>query len=382
MTAPEDPRKDALLSHMSRSGLPATALHGLDAIGFFGLSTPLSGSSSIADAHAFFRQVHIGGTRLVLNHPLATELAESLLSEVNDEQETITGVDGNPIRLYISSPKEEKTQPRKCVVFLHAGAMAFFSTCTSAFQAWCRLLARERLRVVAVDFRNAVCSPTPNEADNAHGNGSSHPFPAGLNDAVSALQWLADRDDVYEITVIGDSGGANLALTSCVRLAKQAGAAHPKIVGAVSWDPYIAGPLTWQSYRDQTDLPSLVENDGACFPSANLVHMGRVYTPEEKDWTNGEAWPLFLSDQEIDLLPQTFVHTSELDSLRDEGEKLADMLKRRGKLGKHVREQSVTHALHHYAPSLGMSGVMERAAKSVAEFALRAGGSEMEKGVG
>lgn len=57
--------------------------------------------------------------------------------------------------------------------------------------------------------------------------------------------------------------------------------------------------------------------------------MRRLYRPEEKDWTNGEAWSLFLSDLRTDLLPHTFVHTTELDSLWDEGEKLADMLKRR-----------------------------------------------------
>lgn len=379
-------KKALLLAHMQRSGLSADVLHGLDAISFFRLSSPLSPTSSLADTHAHFRGIHIAGMRLVLNHPRVIDYAASFLSTVVETRATIVGIDGNLIPLYITSPKSKSPSPRKCVLYLHSGAMGMFSTTAAAYRAWCRLLARDGLRVVAVDFRNCVCSPTMKEEDNGNGMGEAYPFPAGLNDCVYALKWLASQEDVDSITVVGESGGANLALGTCVRLAKQCKHGnkmlkqqYDKVCGVVSWDPYVAGPSVWRSWsEEESDMPSLLENNGAGFPSTELFHMGVMYTPEEKDWTNGEAWPLFLTDEEVDLLPKTVVHTSGLDSLRSEGDTVAEMLEKRGKLEEHVRHEGRTHTLYVYGPALGMVGLMEAAAKSVAEKALRAGPNDNE----
>lgn len=369
-------RKQAILGHMKHCGLPHDVLHALDKLSFFSVSSPFSPSSSVEDAVTYFRQIHVLGMQNVLNSPLVIDYASSLLSHVSESEQLIHSVDGNDIRVFITTPKEthNATVPRKYVLYLHSGAMAIFSTGAAGYRAWCRLIAREGLSVVAVEFRNCAFS--------LDDNCTAHPFPAGLDDCVSALKWLAARDDVDDITVVGESGGGNLALTTCVRLAKQdtAGKYHyySKVSGIVSWDPYVAGPATWRSWNDQTDLPSLKENNGACIFSPDLFHMGRMYTPEEDDWTNGEAWPLFLTDDEIDLLPQTVVHTSELDSFRDEGVKLTVMLEKRKRLKKHVRHERTTHTVHTYAPAMGMTEKMEEAAKSVAGFALR-GASEKEK---
>lgn len=323
------------------------------------------------------------GTRFVLNLPHIIDYAKSLLSSVNERKQVITGVDGNDIDLYVTVPKETESDcasamvqlPKKYVLFLHGGAMAVFSTGAATWRVWSRLIAKEGLGVVSVDFRNCVSSP---------GDGSAHPFPAGLNDCVSALKWLCEQPSVQHITVIGESGGANLAISTCVRFAKTQAKAKTKVSGIVAMDPYIAGPFIWRNWRERAqDFSSLTEHDGACFPSDDMLNMGRVYTPEEKDWTNGEAWPLFLKDEEIDLLPKTVVYTSELDSLRSEGEKLVDMLQRRGRLRKHVRCERMTHTIHGYAPAIGMMERTAKAAKGVAEFALSSGASsekEKEKG--
>jgi len=235
--------------------------------------------------------------------------------------------------------------------------MALLSAKGGTYRAWTRLLARDGLVVVSVDFRNSS------------GVGAKQPFPAGVNDCVSALGWLADRPEVDDITVHGESGGANLTIATCVRAAKQ-GVAQDKVTGAIPWNPYIAGPVHWGQWED-APYASLHANNGAGFPVPDLIHFARTYTPNEADWRNGEAWPTFLTDEELALMPPTALHTNDLDTLRDEGIEFGQRLARVGKLVSHVNHMGATHALHVYTPIFGAHDITELAAKQVTAFALR-----------
>src|SRR5271154_242458 len=85
------------------------------------------------------------------------------------------------------------------VVYCHAGGFALGTLDTDHRQC-VELARRGRCTVVSVDYR---LSP-------------EHPYPAALDDAVTALRWVADNAtelgvDAARIAVAGSSAGATLA---------------------------------------------------------------------------------------------------------------------------------------------------------------------------
>ncbi|HEY4249718.1 MAG TPA: alpha/beta hydrolase [Roseomonas sp.] len=86
-----------------------------------------------------------------------------------------------------------------CLLYLHGGGWVFGDLDTH--DGVCRRLANDaRCCVIAVDYRLAP----------------EHPFPAAIDDAATALRWVAQhaatlRIDATRIAVGGDSAGGNLA---------------------------------------------------------------------------------------------------------------------------------------------------------------------------
>lgn len=350
---PVDPE---VYAYMKAHGMPERLLEGMSGIGFFAnISSPLTDDSTLEDIHEFAAMAEAAYGMFDLPHVVA--YADGILDDVLEEEVTVTGVDGNDVPLIINTPKG--STPSKAILFLHGGGMALLSAKVAMYRAWSRLLARDGLLVVSVDFRNSS------------GIGAREPFPAGLNDCVTGLEWLAARPEIEEITIHGESGGANLAIATSVRAAKQ-GVAQDKVTGTVPWAPYIAGPAHWGVWQHAA-YASLRDNNGAGFPTQDLIHFARTYTPSEPDWHNGEAWPTFLTDEEIDLMPPVALHTNDLDTLRDEGIEFSQRLAEAGKLVSHLNHMGTTHAIHVYTPVFGIFDVTELAAKSVTAFALRNG---------
>jgi acetyl esterase len=93
----------------------------------------------------------------------------------------------------------------------------------SHYQAWGRLLAiQSGCCVFLVDFRNSLM---PGVVDSEHSSGEIAEYPGGLNDCVSGLRYLHEhvaefgvaRDKLF---LAGESGGANLAISTAMRLNK------------------------------------------------------------------------------------------------------------------------------------------------------------------
>lgn len=98
-------------------------------------------------------------------------------SGVVEETVTILGTDRNEIDLFISTPIGAKC-PLPCIYHIHGGGMVL-STADSAYYVETRnRLAALGMIVVGVQFRNAAGKLGP------------HPFPAGLNDCMSGLEWV------------------------------------------------------------------------------------------------------------------------------------------------------------------------------------------------
>jgi acetyl esterase len=217
--------------------------------------------------------------------------------------EVIRGVDGNDIVLFVHRPARVE-EPLPAVVHLHGGSMVMIEAASVGCARWRDELAAVGLVVVGVEFRNGGGKLGP------------HPFPAGLNDCASALQWLSDnraRLGVSTIVVSGESGGGNLALATALK-AKQDGCVDD-IDGVYALCPSISN-----AYATKTpELPSPYENDGYFITCHDLAINARVYDPAGGNATNPLAWPYFASAADLQGLPPHVISVNELDPLRDEG---------------------------------------------------------------
>ena len=222
---------------------------------------------------------------------------------VTRSEETITGVDGNDITLYIHRPSRTDG-PMPCVVHTHGGGMAILSATGENYVRWRDDLAATGMVVVGVEFRNAAGKLGP------------HPFPAGLNDCASAAQWaIANRDalGVSDIVISGESGGGNLSIATALK-AKQDGWID-EIAGVYTQCPYISG-----AYADPpAELTSLFENDNYFLNVENMGALAKTYDPDGTNATNPLAWPMHAATDDLVGLPPHVISVNQLDPLRDEG---------------------------------------------------------------
>ncbi len=119
------------------------------------------------------------------------------IENVERRTEVIQGVDGNDIKLYVHEPKDA-SGPVPCVYHIHGGGMVMLEAAGSAPTRWRDELSAVGMVVVGVEFRNGA------------GRLGNHPFPAGLNDCMSGLQWTFDNKatlGISRIVVSGESGG-------------------------------------------------------------------------------------------------------------------------------------------------------------------------------
>jgi len=148
------------------------------------------------------------------------------------------------------------------------------------------------------------------------GNLGNPPFPAGLNDCASGLQWVAANKaalGVSTITVSGESGGGNLTLATTLK-AKRDG--YLDIIdGVFAQCPYIS-----RAYAEPpADLPSLTENDQYFLGCENMGGIAKLYDLGGPDATNPLAWPSYATVDDLAGLPPHVISVNELDPLRDEG---------------------------------------------------------------
>ncbi|MFM2077937.1 MAG: esterase, partial [Actinomycetota bacterium] len=124
-----------------------------------------------------------------------TMFAASLppIAGVQRSIEVIKGVDGNDITLYIHRP-EGVEGPLPGLLHLHGGGMTILEASGTSYQRWRDHLAASGLVVCGVEFRNASGKLGP------------YPFPAGLNDCSSALQWFAEHRERLGVGSIVVSG--------------------------------------------------------------------------------------------------------------------------------------------------------------------------------
>ncbi|WP_185981878.1 alpha/beta hydrolase [Skermania sp. ID1734] len=207
----------------------------------------------------------------------------------------------------------------------------------------CTLLAnRAHAVVVSVDYRM----------------GPEHPFPAAVDDAIAATQWVADHAaelniDPERIAVAGDSAGGNLAAVVALNARDNGG---PALIGQV---------LLYPATDFTRDTVSSRENGQGYFLTTELIAWFQEhYQADPTDW---RASPLLAAD--VSGLPSAYIITAEFDPLRDEGEAY----------GERLRDAGVDVEIHRYdgqihAFAANLAGVMDQG-----RAALEAVGAHLRK---
>ena len=281
--------------------------------------------------------------------------------EIETSTQTIKGVDDNDITLYIYRPKAAQG-PLPAVIYSHGGGMVTIATDTKTHRRWIRSLACQGLVAIMPDFRNAYTATGHN------------PFPAGLNDCASAVQHIAaHRTDlgITTLTLQGESGGGNLAITTALK-AKREGWLDA-IAGVYATVPYISGAYGWPDERKLKELPSLIENDGYLLGMKSTAASAWYYGPGEIERENPHAWPYHSPVEDLRGLPPFVVEMNELDPLRDEGMVFYRKLARAGVKVEAKVSLGVTHGAALVFRKV-VPEVHEAAIRDVAGFAKSLGG--------
>ncbi len=232
------------------------------------------------------------------------------IEDVDRRTEVIKGVDDNDINLFIHRPKNA-SGPLPCVYHIHGGAMVLLEAAGTLATRWRDELSAADMVVVGVEFRNGA------------GQLGNHPFPAGLNDCMSGLQWTFDHKaslGISKIVVSGESGGGNLTLAATLKAKKDD--KLEQIDGVYAMCPYIS--KAWANKIQE--LPSLYENDDYFLNCSMMGACAVAYDPRQENDHNPLCWPYFAEPQDLQALPPHVISVNELDPLRDEGLKYYEML--------------------------------------------------------
>ncbi|EPG74864.1 putative 4-hydroxyacetophenone monooxygenase [Leptospira fainei serovar Hurstbridge str. BUT 6] len=214
------------------------------------------------------------------------------------------------VRNYI--PKKEI---RSRILYFHGGGWAVGNL--NDFDPFARTLANGTSSIVSlVDYRLAP----------------EFPFPAAIDDATCALEWITTRKDweKFPLVVAGDSAGGNLA-SVIVREARDK--KRPKIDLQVLIYPVTDANFETASYKTFEHGPGLTRKDMEWF--------WNQYIPDESKRNDPRASPL--RAESLRDLPPTIIFTAGLDPLRDDGELYADRLAEEGVPTYFKRFEGYTH---------------------------------------
>ena len=193
------------------------------------------------------------------------------------------------------TPAAEWLRPQvveRSVLYLHGGG--YFSCSLETHRPVCLQLARRaKAQVYSVDYRLAP----------------EHPFPAGLDDAVSAYAQVLDSGVAPgNLVIAGDSAGGGLAL-ACLLAARARGLPMP--AGAVLFSPWTDLTLSGETMHTMNDRDAMFQADQ--FPGVVAAYLGG------RPATDPLASPLFA---DLSGLPPLMIWASEHEVLSSDSTRL------------------------------------------------------------
>ncbi len=219
-------------------------------------------------------------------------------------------VDGaaGPLRArHYRPPQTGAAGQEPLLVFLHGGGFVIGDLDTH--DEPCRMLCRHaQIQVLSIDYRLAP----------------EHPFPAAVDDALSAFRWAVEHADELgadpgRVAVGGDSAGGNLSAVTSQLAARDGGPA----------------PAFQLLLYPVTDLTDARTESGRLFAEGFFLTESdrqwatrHYFAGDDTDQSDHRASPAFAQD--LSGLAPAIVVTAGFDPLRDDGEAYADALRRAG----------------------------------------------------
>lgn len=277
--------------------------------------------------------------------PTIVDAARALLEERGEEispepvgnvtDQSIPGPAGDlPIRLY----RPKGSGPFPALVYFHGGGWVLGDLENT--DAACRALTNmAQCLVISVNYRKAP----------------EHRFPAALDDAYAAVQWVVKNaasidGDPQRVAVGGESAGGNLAAVVCLRARDQG---DPLPIYQALIYPVTNYAFDTLSYEENADNPALSRDTMRWF--------WQQYLPDEQAGQQPYASPLRAPD--LSGLPPAVIITAEYDPLRDEGEAYAQRLRDAGVPVVSSRYSGMIHLFFRLTP------LLEPARKALIEVA-------------
>jgi len=246
---------------------------------------------------------------------------------------------GGEIPLRIYTPVAAGADALPVLIYFHGGGFVIGDLETH--DGLCRQFANEGdFRVIAVDYRLAP----------------EHKFPAALDDAFAAVQWIEAHAselgvDANRIAVGGDSAGGALA-AEVTQLAKAKG---PKIAFQLLMFPVTQIGKETSSFREFAV--------GYFLDKATLDWFFNHYIPEGTDKTDPRVSPL---NGDLKGLPPAYVMLGGYDPLHDEGLAYAKKLQDAGVKVEIADYEGMVHCFIYMQAVLPQAiGAVTAAAKAV-----------------
>lgn len=223
-----------------------------------------------------------------------------------------------PYRLYTPANAEERAPG---FVFFHGGGLVAGSIATHDRIA-AALAHATGCRLVSVEYRLAP----------------EHRFPAAVDDAIAATEWVAREAaslgiDAERLAVGGDSAGATLAAIVCQEAAQTAGL-------AIAAQCLICPVLDFEETSPSREAFA----EGHLIDRVTIAADLADYLPDGIDTADPRVSPLRAT--RLTGLPTAIIHTAEYDPMRDEGNAYARKLLTAGVAVEHVCHDGMVHNFH------------------------------------
>ena len=239
--------------------------------------------------------------------------------------------DGVPAELLSSGG----TSTGRAILYLHGGGYVIGSTATHRELAR-RLSVAADADVLVIDYRLAP----------------ENPFPAAVEDAVSAYRWLIGQGcEPADIAIAGDSAGGGLTVATLVSLRDQD---IPLPACGVCLSPWVDMEGLGESMNSRASLDPMVQREG-------LVGMADTYL-DGADPRTPLAAPLYA---DLSNLPPLLIQVGTSETLYDDSTRLAERAGAAGVETSFESWEEMIHVWHLFAPMLDEG---QRAIERIGEF--------------
>jgi acetyl esterase/lipase len=196
----------------------------------------------------------------------------------------------------------ERAALNAAVLYLHGGA--YVSGSISSHRALASHIAKaSQVRVLLLDYRLAP----------------EHPFPAALDDAVTAFEWMQSELGLQpnRIVIAGDSAGGGLSLATALRI-RNSGRPLPRaLVALCPWTDLTCSGESYQTLRHKDPF----------FPTADRLQQAALEYADQTPLNHPQVSPRFA---DLRWLPEIYIQVGSDEALLSDSVDLANQATKAG----------------------------------------------------